>query len=59
MRFTPSLYAELLRWPAILTIDGIALVWFSLLPLLNAIGGVRSGLKIAEIVENVKMHWFY
>ena len=59
MRPSGALYAELMRWPAILTIDGIVLLWFTLLPVINIIGGVRSGLKIAEIVENVKMHWFF
>jgi hypothetical protein len=59
MQFSISLYGELLRWPAVLTIDSIVLLWFTLLPLINIIGGVRSGLKIAEIIDNVKMHWFY
>jgi hypothetical protein len=59
MRPSGPLYADLVRWPAILTIDAIVLLWFTLLPLINTIGGVRSGLKIAEIVENVKMYWIY
>jgi hypothetical protein len=59
MQLSLSLFGELLRWPAILTIDGIILVWFTLLPVVNIIGGVRSGLKIAEIVENVKMYWVF
>ena len=59
MRLYGSLYAELMRWPAILTVDGIVLLWFTLLPAINVIGGVRSGLKIGEIAENVKMHWFF
>jgi hypothetical protein len=59
MRFSLSLYAQLLRWPALLTIDGIVLLWFTLLPVVNIIGGVRSGIKIGEIVDNVKMHWFF
>jgi hypothetical protein len=59
MRLSGALYAALLRWPAILTIDGIVVVWFTLLPLINIIGGVRSGLKIGEIAENVKMHWLF
>lgn len=59
MRFSPLLYLELLRWPAILTIDGIVLLWFTLLPVINIIGGVRSGLKIGGIAETVKMNWFF
>jgi hypothetical protein len=59
MRPSASLYAEVMRWPSILTIDAIVLVWFILLPLINAIGGVRSGFKIAGIIENLKMYWIY
>jgi hypothetical protein len=54
-----ALYADLLRWPAILSIDAIVLIWATLTPFLNIIGGVRSGLKIAAIVENVKLYWYF
>lgn len=54
-----SLYAELMRWPVILSIDGIILLWSTLMPFLNIIGGVRSGLKIGEIAANVKMYWYF
>jgi hypothetical protein len=59
MRPNGSLYVELLRWPNILSIDGIVLLWSTLTPLINIIGGIRSGLKVAEIIENVKMYWYF
>ena len=59
MKPSGLLYAELIRWPAVLTIDAIILLWFTLLPIFNVIGGVRSGLKIAKIVENIKMYWVF
>ena len=56
---TPQALSELLRWPAILSIDAIVLLWTALFPLLSIIGGVRSGLKIGEIAENVKLYWYF
>jgi hypothetical protein len=54
-----SLYAELLGWPNILSIDGMVLLWSTLTPFINMIGGIRSGLEIAKIIENVKMYWYF
>jgi hypothetical protein len=51
--------AELFRWPGILSIDSIVLVWSMLFPLINIIGGVRSGWQIGKIAETVQMYWFF
>lgn len=55
----PALYSELLRWPYILSIDGIFMLWMTALPFLGIIGGVRSGFQIGEIAERVQMYWFF
>ncbi len=56
---SPALYGELLHWPHLLSIDGMMLLWMSVLPFFNIIGGVRSGIKIGEIVEHMQMYWFF
>jgi|GEM_PF-6648249 len=55
----PDLYIELLRWPVILTIDGLFLLWMTLLPFIAIIGGVRSGIKLGEIAERVQIYWIF
>lgn len=54
-----ALYGELLRWPDLLSIDGMMLLWMTVLPFFGIIGGVRSGIKIGEVVERMQMYWVF
>jgi hypothetical protein len=58
-RPTGSLYATVLRWPEILTIDGIVLLWFSLNPLFNAIAGAQIGWRLGKLIEEMTLYWFW
>lgn len=53
-----ALYATLWRWPAILSIDGLFLLWMALIPPVNAIAGVRTGWKIAQRIAEARLYWF-
>lgn len=55
----PANAITLLRWPAILTVDGILMLWMTLLPFFAVAGGVRSGIKLGQIAERVQMYWFF
>lgn len=54
-----SFYAAILRWPAIMSVDGVIGIWGVMLPLLNIIGGVRSGYKIGKMIQDVQMLWMF
>jgi hypothetical protein len=56
---TVSLYATILRWPEILTIDGISLLWFSLNPLFNAVAGAQIGWRLGKLIEEMTLYWFW
>jgi len=59
LRPTGSLYATILHWPEVLTIDGIALIWFSLNPLFNAIAGAQIGWRLGKLIEDMTLYWFW
>lgn len=54
----PALYAELLRWPAVMTIDAIVLIWFSLNPLLNAAAGAQIGWRLGKMLEELSLYYW-
>jgi hypothetical protein len=54
-----SLYGTVFRWPEILTIDGIALLWLSLNPLCNAIAGAQIGWRLGTQLEEVTQYWYW
>jgi hypothetical protein len=54
-----ALYGTLFRWPAILTIDGIILLWFTLNPLVNAIAGAQIGWRLGKQFEELSLYWFW
>ena len=58
-RPTGALYATILRWPEIMTIDGTILLWFSLNPLLNAIAGAQIGWRLGKLIEEMTLYWFW
>jgi hypothetical protein len=55
----PALYARLLSWPAILTIDGIALLWLTFYPALSAIGGAQVGWRLGKQLDELSLYWFW
>ncbi len=54
-----TLYATLFRWPAILTVDGIVLLWFTLNPLINAVAGAQIGWRLGKQLEEISLYWFW
>ena len=52
-------YATLFRWPAILTIDAIALLWFTLNPFVHAFSGAQIGRRLGKQLEDMTMYWFW
>jgi hypothetical protein len=54
-----SLYGSVLRWPEILTMDGILLLWFSLSPLLNAGVGAQIGWRLGKMLDAITLYWFW
>jgi hypothetical protein len=59
LRPTLEAYATLFHWPEILTIDGIALLWLTLLPLVMAAAGSQTGRKLGDQLETLTMNWFW
>jgi hypothetical protein len=54
-----SLYATLFRWPAILSIDGIVLLWTTLNPLAQAAAGAQIGWRLGKQLELITLYWFW
>jgi len=59
LRPTWALYATVLHWPEVLSVDGIALVWLTLNPLLNASAGAQIGWRLGKLIQNMTMYWFW
>jgi hypothetical protein len=56
---SPTNYGAVFRWPQILSIDGIILLWFSLNPLANAIAGAQIGWRLGKMLDQMTMYWFF
>lgn len=56
---SPAAYAAVFRWPQILSIDGIILLWFTLSPLINAIAGGQIGWRLGVILDQMTMYWYF
>lgn len=54
-----TLYAALFRWPEILSIDGIVLLWFTLNPLAQAAAGGQIGWRLGKQIEQLTLYWFW
>jgi len=54
-----SLYATLFRWPAILSVDGIVLLWTTLNPLAQAAAGAQIGWRLGKQIELITLYWFW
>jgi hypothetical protein len=61
MSFAPraAVYSMLFRWPAIMSIDGIALLWFTLVPVANAIAGAQIGFRLGKQLEELTAFYFW
>jgi hypothetical protein len=56
---TWNLYAAVLHWPEILSVDGIALIWMTLNPLFCAIAGAQIGWRLGKMILDMTMYWFW
>ena len=54
-----SLYGAVFRWPEILTVDGIVLLWFTVSPLLNAGAGAQIGWRLGKQLDAISQYWFW
>jgi hypothetical protein len=61
MSLTPSgaAYAALFRWPAIMSVDGIALLWLTVNPLANAVAGVQVGFRLGKQLEELTTYYYW
>jgi len=59
LRFDGVTYATLFRWPAILSIDGIALLWLTLYPLISAGAGAQLGWRLGKQLEELTLYWYW
>jgi hypothetical protein len=61
MGLQPALetYITYFDWPAIMTPENIGLLWLSLLPIVTAVAGARSGRKLGTQLEALTMQWFW
>jgi hypothetical protein len=59
LSFSLNAYATFFQWPEILTVDGIALLWFSLNPLANLAAGVQIGYRLGKQLEEMTTYWFW
>jgi hypothetical protein len=61
MNLTPSAaaFAMLFRWPAIMSVDGIALLWLTVNTLANAIAGAQIGFRLGKQLEELTMYYFW
>jgi hypothetical protein len=54
-----ALYARLISWPAVLSIDGIALMWLTFYPLISVVGGAQIGWRLGKQLDDLSLYWFW
>jgi hypothetical protein len=54
-----DLYGSLFRWPAILSIDGIATLWLTLTPLVHSVAGAQLGINLGKQMEEYLLYRFW
>lgn len=52
-------YVTLFRWPHILTVDGIASLWLTVSPLVNAVAGAQIGWRLGKQLEELSLYYFW
>ena len=58
-RLYGAAYAQLFRWPAILSIDGIVLSLLTLYPLTSIGAGAQIGWRLGKHIEEMQLYWFW
>jgi hypothetical protein len=58
-RLDGAAYAQLFRWPAILSIDGIVLSLLTLYPLTSIGAGAQIGWRLGKHIEEMQLYWFW
>jgi hypothetical protein len=58
-RVNGAAYAQLFRWPAMLSVDGIVLSMLTLFPLVSAGAGVQIGWRLGKHIEEMQLYWFW
>jgi hypothetical protein len=48
-----------LSWPAVLSIDGIALVWLTIYPIACLGSGVQIGWRLGKQLDELSLYWFW
>jgi hypothetical protein len=61
MSIRPSwaLYVTVFRWPEIMTVDGIVLLWTVVNPFAQAIAGAQIGWRLGKQIELISLYWFW
>jgi hypothetical protein len=59
LRFDWATYTTMFRWPAILSIDGIALLWLTLYPLISAGADAHAGWRLGKQLEELTLYWYW
>jgi len=54
-----ALYDTLLDWPSILSIDGIALFWLTLMPVVHSVAGAQIGARLGKQMEEYLLYRFW
>jgi hypothetical protein len=59
LELAPAVYARLLSWPAVLSIDGIAILWLTFYPAISAVGGAQIGWRLGKQLDELSLYWFW
>lgn len=59
LELTPAAYARLFSWPAVLSIDGIAILWLTFYPAISAVGGAQIGWRLGKQLDELSLYWFW
>jgi len=52
-------YVTLFRWPEILTVDGIGLLWATVYPFANIAAGAQIGWRLGKQLEDLSAYYFW
>jgi hypothetical protein len=59
LQIRPALYVRFLAWPAILSIDGIALLWLTVYPVMSAVAGGQLGWRLGKQLDELSTYWYW
>jgi hypothetical protein len=52
-------YARFFAWPAILSIDGIALLWLTVYPVVSVIAGGQLGWRLGKQLDELSLYYYW